>query len=90
MALVYLDSSIVIYLVERHRCMPRQSSATRLLPIDKETFERALRLRVGFRLKTPDALHLAVAHQFGCEAFWTNDNRLAAAAGQLNVNILTE
>lgn len=131
MALVYLDSSIVIYLVERHplyaapieralagsSALPATSpltrlevlvkplqedrrdlvdlysrflSATRLLPIDRETFERALHLRVDFRLRTADALHLAVAHQSGCEAFWTNDNRLAAAAGGLNVNILTE
>lgn len=129
MALIYLDSSIVIYLVERHPVYGQQIedalvgakgavlatsplvqlevlvkplqderadiaslyrrflSATRLLSITDATFERALELRVQYRLKTPDALHLAVARQYGCDRFWTNDSRLAAAAGDISVNI---
>jgi len=131
MPLIYLDSSIIIYLVERHpvhaapieRALGQSAAilatsplttlevlvkplqtrrddlanlyrrflaATRTLPINEETFERALYLRAQYPLKTPDALHLAVAQQFACEAFWTNDNRLAAAADSLNVNVLVE
>ena len=129
MSLIYLESSIVIYLVERHPLYssriehalaevkgatlatsrlvelevlvkPLQEgraetaalyrdflSAMQLLPITDETFERALSLRVLHRLKTPDALHLALAQQYSCERFWTNDSRLGTAAGS-STNIL--
>lgn len=60
----------------------------RWLSIDDQTFELALQLRGGLGLKTPDALHLAVAKQHGCEEFWTNDDRLNKAAGPLAVNVL--
>ena len=130
MALIYLDSSIVIYLVERHplyvakieaalaeaagstlatsrlvdlevlvkplqegrdetAALYRQFlSATRQLPITDATFDQALSLRVAYRLKTPDALHLALAQQYGCERFWTNDDRLARAAVGLQIDVL--
>lgn len=129
--LVYLDSSIVIYLVERHPVYAAQIEGalaetgkavlatsplvrleslvkpgldgrsdivdlyeqffkvTRQLSINDETFDRALQLRVDHRLKTPDALHLATAQQHGCDLFWTNDNRLAGAAGDFSAAILT-
>lgn len=132
MALVYLDSSIIIYLVERHPvyapqiestlskaenislvasplvhlevlCKPlqdeqgelvtlyRQFLATlRTLSIDNHTFDLALSLRVRHRLKTPDAIHLAVAKQHQCDFLWTNDNRLSAAAGAMTINLLSE
>ena len=45
-------------------------------------------LRAHFGLKTPDALHLACAQHHGCEALWTNDDRLSKAAHGLAVNIL--
>lgn len=130
MPLVYLDSSIVIYLIERHPAYARQIeralsgddqiipatsrlthlevlvkplqsgheeaadryltflATTRLLSINDETFNIALALRVRHHLKTPDALHLAVTQQYQCDALWTNDDRLAKAAGRLSVNIL--
>ncbi len=130
MALVYLDSSIVIYLVQRHPVYagiidqalalesvvtatsplvrlevlvkPMQSAGhglvelfhqfmntTRNLSINDATFDQALELRARHHLKTPDALHLAVARQYQCDQFWTNDNRLRDAAGELSVNILS-
>jgi predicted nucleic acid-binding protein len=130
MALIYLDTSIVIYLVERHPVYatkveealagageatlatsalvrlealvkPLQDGradtvwlyqqflgATRSLPVNDAIFDEALELRVRHRLKTPDALHLAIARQGNCDFIWTNDGRLAQAAGSLNVNIL--
>lgn len=130
MPIIYLDSSIVIYLVERHPVFAPQIeralasatggvlatsplvrlevlvkpiqdgredlvalyrqflAASRSLSITDATFAQALELRVRHRLKTPDALHLAVAQLAECDQFWTNDNRLAAAAGGLSLNIL--
>jgi predicted nucleic acid-binding protein len=130
MSLIYLDSSVVIYLVERHPIYapqiefalsqssgsilatsalvqlevlvkPMQDgrndlitlyrqflNTSRALPISDATFMLALELRAQYRLKTPDALHLAVARQHNCDLLWTNDNRLAAAAGEQSVNIL--
>jgi len=58
------------------------------LPIPETVYEQALQLRSTYRLKTPDALHLAIARQHGCTDFWTNDNRLNTAASDLAVNVL--
>ena len=58
------------------------------LSMGDEVFARGLDLRVRHGLKTPDALHLATALHHGCSKFWTNDNRLKAAAGALAVNVL--
>lgn len=130
MSLIYLDSSILIYLIERHPIYasiiekslsrsigsilatsalvrlevltkPMQDGqdeivalyrqfldSTRNLSINDASFSIALELRAKHRLKTPDALHLAVALIHHCDAFWTNDNRLAAAAAGLSVNLL--
>lgn len=130
MSLIYLDSCIVIYLIERHpqyasiieQALAEQHqaiialsplvqlevlvkpmrdnnkqivqlyqqflAATRMLSITDATFDMALDLRVRHHLKTPDALHLAIASYYDCDAFWTNDDRLASAAGALTQNII--
>jgi predicted nucleic acid-binding protein len=49
---------------------------------------QAARLRAGFGLRTPDALHLACAQHHRCDALWTNDERLARTSHGLAVNIL--
>ena len=41
---------------------------------------RAAELRARHGLRTPDAIHLAVAQLSGCRELWTNDDRLAAAS----------
>ena len=53
-----------------------------LLPLDmpEAVYLQAAALRARFKLRTPDALHLACAQHHGCEALWTNDNRLAQAS----------
>ena len=58
------------------------------LAMGDEVFAHALALRAHHGLKTPDALHLATALHHGCTEFWTNDDRLKAAAGALAVNVL--
>lgn len=63
-------------------------AAQTMLPITDAIYDEALQLRARFRLKTPDALHLATAQHYGCTEFWTNDDRLNDAAGALAVNLL--
>jgi len=58
-----------------------------LLPATEDVFLRGAALRARFGLKTPDALHLAAAQIHGCDELWTNDDRLAAAAGRLARNV---
>jgi len=52
----------------------------RMAPLDRAVFDLATELRVRYGVKTPDALHLAVALHAGCGELWTNDRRLASAA----------
>lgn len=58
------------------------------LYLDEEGVLRADELRARYGLKTPDALHLAVAQLHHCSAFWTNDERLAAASRGLAQKVL--
>ncbi|HRP73901.1 MAG TPA: type II toxin-antitoxin system VapC family toxin [Luteimonas sp.] len=58
------------------------------LDMSDAVFSQATFLRARFNLKTPDALHLACAQHHGCEALWTNDERLSKAAHGLAVNVL--
>ena len=58
-----------------------------LLDMSEDVYLQAAELRARFGLKTPDALHLALAQIHGCDEFWTNDDRLAAAAGRLARNL---
>lgn len=129
MGLIYLDSCILIYLIERHpeyaaraeralaatearfaisplvklECLVqpmRQGDLVRqrhyeaalaelqLLPMAESVYLAAAQLRACFNLRTPDALHLACAQAHGCDALWTNDDRLVAASHGLAVNIL--
>jgi len=125
MASVYLDSCIVIYLIEGpselHEAVAEAiarvgdflhvSDLTRLecrvgpmrggdepllaqydrffalssvarVPMTADVFETATSLRAAHRIHTPDALHLAAAIVGGCDELWTNDDRLAHAAGR--------
>ncbi len=42
-------------------------------------FDLATELRAAHGVKTPDAIHLAAAINWGCDEFWTNDRRLPKA-----------
>jgi predicted nucleic acid-binding protein len=58
------------------------------LDITPNSYRKAAELRAQQGLKTPDALHLAVAQYHDCGSFWTNDNRLHTIAERLAVNVL--
>jgi len=59
--------------------------------MDAAVFDLATELRAQHALKTPDALHLAVAIHSGCDEFWTRDARLAkAAAGRIAMIVFDE
>lgn len=55
------------------------------LPVTTAVFDRAAELRAHHNIRTPDAIHLAAALIHGCDEFWTNDDRLSAAAGDVRV-----
>lgn len=117
--LVYLDSCLVIYLVEQHgffappletyldeipdltlvvseltvmECLvlPFRNrddvglnkflawfDQVTVLGLDRETFRKAAQFRADFPgLRTPDALHFALAVLHGCDELLTNDNRM--------------
>ncbi|HRO58175.1 MAG TPA: type II toxin-antitoxin system VapC family toxin [Burkholderiaceae bacterium] len=57
------------------------------LPLPEPVFLLGARLRARFGLRTPDALHLAAAQHHGCDALWTNDDRLSSAAHGLASNV---
>lgn len=129
--MIYLDSCIVIYLVEEHpvyapiilsrlegvtadigysplvemECLvlPIRQQRTELirrfqgffaccrrLQMNDEVFHLATKTRATHAIKTPDALHFATARYYGCDALWTNDDRLGQAASGLAVNLLKE
>jgi len=58
------------------------------LDMPDSVYREAVRLRVKFGIKTPDALHLATARHHCCTELWTNDNRLASVADGMALNIL--
>lgn len=58
-----------------------------LLDIPPAVYDGAAELRARFGLRTPDALHLACAQHHGCQALWTNDERLARASHGLAVGL---
>lgn len=63
--------------------------AQEMLDLTAERFDEAAQLRAYFNsLKTPDALHLAVALHHNCTEFWTNDSRLNAVAPSLVKSVL--
>lgn len=135
MARVYVDSCIIIYLIEgpaslretiRSAFQPREgnrsifcfSDLTRLecrvgprqkanddllglfdlffisrdaesIPLSRKVFDLATEFRAGYRLKTPDAIHLAAAINGECAEFWTNDDRLSKAGkGKIQMKVL--
>jgi predicted nucleic acid-binding protein len=89
--LVELES-LVLPLRQRQDALIRKFHrfflASKRLSMTDDVFALATELRARHGLKTPDALHLAAAIHHGCNALWTNDNRLALAAPGVAINVL--
>lgn len=65
--------------------------ATEIASTNSAVFETATVLRADHpRLKTPDALHIATAVNFGCDEFWTNDNRLSSLTQLTILNLMDD
>jgi len=65
-----------VQLAEVYRDLLLDSEHFHTLAIDAAVAELAADLRASYRLRTPDALQVAVALAEGCELFLTNDARL--------------
>ena len=131
MGLIYLDSCLLIYAIERDpkfgqqtldvlagetdnnfaisplvklECLvqPIESANVELqryyesafdtlttLSIPEVVYLQAAQLRARFRIRTPDALHIACAQHHRCAWLWTNDDRLVSASIGLAANVLT-
>jgi predicted nucleic acid-binding protein len=66
-----------VALQQQYRDLLLHSFGFRTLPVDAAVAERAAELRARYGMRLPDALQVAVALNEGCEAFLTNDRRLA-------------
>ena len=91
MSRVYLDSCVVIYAVEGTTAQQERvhfhdpfflPPRFEVAPFNRSVFDLAAELRAKFKLKTPDALHVAAARASGCDEFWTNDRRLPVLGGR--------
>ncbi len=65
-------------LVAQYRSLLLNSQAIAIRAVSVTVAEEAARLRADHRLRTPDAVQLAVAIEEGAQSFLTNDARLAA------------
>jgi predicted nucleic acid-binding protein len=63
-------------LEREYRSLLLQSRHVSLVEVDTVIAERAADLRARWRIRTPDALHIATALDAGCQAFLTNDHAL--------------
>ena len=64
-------------LVERYLELIQNTPRIKLVPVDRSVILRSVHLRADFGLRSMDALHLATALVHDCDAFITNDRRLA-------------
>ena len=69
-----------VRLQQRFRDALLNRPGLQMVPVDAALAERAAGLRAHYRMRLPDALQLAVAIDQHCEAFLTNDRRLARVA----------
>jgi len=56
-----------------------------VVPLHPEVMERAAELRASTRLQTADAIHLAAAVHWGCDALLTNDRAFQLAQAPIEV-----
>ncbi len=59
-----------------------------LVPLHPEVMDQAAELRASTRLQTADAIHLASATHWGCDALLTNDRAFQLAQAPIEVRRL--
>ncbi|MGH8117238.1 MAG: type II toxin-antitoxin system VapC family toxin [Rhodanobacteraceae bacterium] len=73
-------------LADRYRRLLSGSDMTELCAMEVRSVDLAAELRADYpTLRLPDALHVAVAVQAGCDALVTADRRLAVVAARIRV-----
>jgi predicted nucleic acid-binding protein len=77
------------HLQQQYRELLLNSDNFYMLSVNALVAERAAALRANYRLRTPDALQLAVALEAGCEAFLCNDGGLRRVT-ELRVLVLDD
>lgn len=68
-------------LIARYRQLIEGSQAFGLLTTQRETYVRASLYRAEWRMKTPDAVHMASAIEAGCTVFITADRGIKGPRG---------
>jgi len=76
-------------LISAYTSLFENTSGVTLVSVNKEIARRAAYLRAQYKLKTPDALHVATALETGCQAFLTNDLGLKRVS-EIRVLVLDE
>ncbi len=80
--LIYAESFVYVYEQADESLEKKQLKALEKIPKlqtiapTKKICLLAAQLRAAYRLKTPDAIHLATAIDSGCDTFITNDGNL--------------
>lgn len=64
-------------LAQRYRMMLTQNQDFQLCAVTEFVAEKAAELRARHNLRTPDALHVATAIEYGCDTILTNDRGIA-------------
>ncbi|MCI0712504.1 MAG: PIN domain-containing protein [Chloroflexi bacterium] len=77
-------------LVNRYRTMLYKTKGIITVTVSAGIAETAATLRSIYKLKTPDALHIAAALSTGCDAFLTNDIALRNVSDKITVLVLDE
>ena len=76
-------------LAQRYRSILMNREFCTLLTVSADTAIRAASIRARYRINLPDALHIASALEYGCDAFLTNDYKLRVVQ-ELDVLVLDD
>ncbi len=64
-------------IAQQYRDVLMSTEGIQLVPLSEQIAEYAATLRAQYRLRTPDAIQLAIARMSGAAAFVTNDEQFA-------------
>jgi predicted nucleic acid-binding protein len=76
-------------LAQKYETILLKSSGFQLIPLAEPVARRAATLRAAYKLRTPDAIHVATAIESDCDAFLTNDKGLKRVT-EISILLLDE